>query len=105
MSARTVAAYVYGEYLQISRPSVRVRYIGTSRRLGCPLGLSMGSGELYCLDTGARLGERATRIPKLPVERSDDAAWRTWAASCFGAVASLGKEDQAADTVDGEVLT
>ena len=96
-----MAAYIYGEYLRVGCPPTPVRYIGTSRRLGRPLGLSMGSGEIYCLDTGAKIGERITRIPKVPIERSDDTAWSKWAEACFGAVASLGREDQVADAVDG----
>ncbi len=96
-----MTTYVCGEHLRIGRPPIAVRYIGTSRRLGRPLGLSMGSGEIYCLDTGTKIGERISRIPKVPVERSDDAAWSKWAEACFGAVASLGREDQVADTVDG----
>ena len=100
-----MTTYVCGEHLRIGRPPIAVRYIGASRRLGRPLGLSMSSGEIYCLDTRAKLGERATRIPKMPEERSDDAAWSKWAETCFGAVASLGREDRVADPVDGETLT
>ena len=96
-----MTSYVCGEYLRVGRSSIPVRYIGTSRRLGRPLGLSMSSGEIYCLDTGAKIGERITRIPQVPLERSDDAAWSKWAEACFGAVASLGREDQVADAVDG----
>ena len=100
--ARMTVAYVTGEYLKIGRPSIAVRYIGDSRRLGLRLGLSMTSGEIYCVDTGAKIGERIIAIPKVPRERSDDHAWTAWAEACFGAVSSLGMGDRVADAVEEE---